>query len=191
MQAAVHAGPGSGRPAQSCRHAGVTRLPEIWGAHGWERRARWRMVLQEPAAAAGGAGTRARGRANTLPEGGRTKTSTEHRVLARHRQRPLRAIREDDAAWSPLHAQEPSKYCLSTGAWSSVPRCNNICGETRCCPRRRRRAVAYLGDDITDEDAFRAVRLGESAYSCGPSCETAADLWIPAEELLASCALGA
>ncbi|MFH1374191.1 MAG: trehalose-phosphatase [bacterium] len=46
-------------------------------------------------------------------------------------------------------------------------------------------ALAYLGDDITDEDAFRALRgLGLSVLVRPERRETAADLWIkPPEEL--------
>ena len=47
-------------------------------------------------------------------------------------------------------------------------------------------AVAYLGDDITDEDAFRAVKPRGLGVLVRPELrETAADIWIrPPDELL-------
>ena len=47
-------------------------------------------------------------------------------------------------------------------------------------------AIAYLGDDITDEDAFRAVKNRGLGVLVRPQFrETAADLWIrPPEELV-------
>jgi trehalose-6-phosphatase len=47
--------------------------------------------------------------------------------------------------------------------------------------------VAYLGDDITDEDAFQLVKAQGLAVLVRPEFrETAADLWIkPPQELLA------
>jgi trehalose-phosphatase len=46
--------------------------------------------------------------------------------------------------------------------------------------------LAYLGDDLTDEDAFRALRgRGLSVLVRDSRRETAADLWVkPPQELL-------
>ena len=48
-------------------------------------------------------------------------------------------------------------------------------------------AVAYLGDDMTDEDAFQAVKARGLAVLVRPQFRpTAADVWLrPPEELVA------
>jgi trehalose-6-phosphatase len=48
-------------------------------------------------------------------------------------------------------------------------------------------AIAYLGDDITDEDAFRAVKVrGLGILVRTEFRETAADVWLRPPEELAS-----
>ena len=47
-------------------------------------------------------------------------------------------------------------------------------------------AIAYLGDDVTDEDAFRAVKMRGIGVLVRPEFrETVADVWLrPPDELV-------
>ena len=180
----------SGRPAQELPPLlALTRLPEIWGAHGWERLLPdGSLVRQEPAAAAREA--LARGR-DTLPAG--AKIEDKHASIAVHWRglpAPTAASLYEQTmqAWSPLvHAGAVEVLPFDGGLELRAIGCNKqyavkaVLSETAAGS-----AVAYLGDDITDEDAFRAVRLRGLGVLVRPELrETAADVWIrPPDELL-------
>lgn len=100
----------SGRPAEELPPLlALTRLPEIWGAHGWERLLPdGSLVRQEPAAAAREA--LARGR-DTLPAG--AKIEDKHASIAVH--------------WRGLPAPTAASLCEQTmQAWSPLVRAGAV-----------------------------------------------------------------
>ena len=184
----------SGRPAEALPPLlPLTRLPEIWGAHGWERLLPdGRLLVEEPDEAALEALAHAfRITRETLPAG--VRLEQKRSSLAMH-WRGLSAQSAADiharafAAWSPLvleHALEILPFAggleLRAHGRNKQYAVQAVLSET---PQGS--AVAYLGDDITDEDAFRAVKPRGLAVLVRPEFrETAADVWIhPPDELL-------
>lgn len=170
------------------------RRPEIWGAHGWERvTPQGATYMQEPQAAVQEALAQAESAAAAISVAG-TRLERKPASLAFHwRGTPdsaVGALRERvSSAWKPL---------ADGGLLELMPFDGGL--ELRACGTNKQHAVkavlsetppdsavAYLGDDITDEDAFRAVKAQGLAVLVRPEYrETAADLWIkPPQELLA------
>lgn len=172
----------------------LRRRPEIWGSHGWER------LLPD------GRGSRVRPddlarrrldegerRARGLVRAG-VRIETKPASVAFHWRgtSALAAARIRGALlrkWEPLAAE---------GGLELLPFDGGVELRVRGCDKQRAveavlsetpadGAVAYLGDDLTDEDAFRAVKGRGLAVLVRPECrETAADLWLrPPQELLA------
>jgi trehalose 6-phosphate phosphatase len=167
---------------------------EIWGAHGWERRdADGSTQVQEPAedvrealalAEAGVAEVRWAGaRLERKP----ASLAVHWRGLPVLTAAKVRAGL--DNAWQPL---------VEKGMLEPLPFDGGL--ELRARGTNKQHAVkavlsgtspdaatAYLGDDVTDEDAFRAVKKqGLAVLVRAEYRETAADLWIrPPRELLA------
>jgi trehalose 6-phosphate phosphatase len=172
----------------------LRRRPELWGAHGWER------VLPD------GRSERKRptgGVRRQLREGARRALGLAHagaRVEAkpasvaihwRGASAPATAeIRQAvPQLWAPLAAEGSLEMLSFDGGMELRVRGHNkrdavqaVLSET---PDKA--AVAYLGDDITDEDAFSAVKPRGLAVLVRPELrETAADAWIrPPGELIA------
>jgi len=171
----------------------LDRHPEIWGGHGWERLtpdgelkmaapdAALRAAL-ETAAQAVGASTRLGARLEHKPAS----------VALHWRGLPALAVARIEAqardAWSRCAAGELDLLAFDGGLELRATSCNkqhavkSVLSETADDA-----AIAYLGDDTTDEDAFVAVKpRGVAVLVRAELRETAADLWIrPPRELLA------
>jgi trehalose-phosphatase len=94
------------------------------------------------------------------------------------------------AIWEPIAAQGAPVEVLSFdgGIELRATGCNKqYAVKTVLSQTGEHSAVAYLGDDMTDEDAFRAVKARGLAVLVRPQFRaTAADVWLrPPEELVA------
>lgn len=185
----------SGRPADEVPPLlALSAQPEIWGAHGRERlMPDGRRFVHTPdrevldALHAAEAALRA-----VMPPGARLEKKLAS--LALH----WRGLPEDvadqlalDAArvWEP-HVRGAALELLSfdgglelrAAGWNKQHAVEAILTEVADDA-----AVAYLGDDLTDEDAFRAVRPRGLAVLVRPQLrDTAADLWLePPADLVA------
>jgi trehalose 6-phosphate phosphatase len=185
----------SGRPADEVpRLLGMAeQRPEIWGSHGWERLySDGRRVVEEPAAEA----RRALAAAVTAVEAVMPRDSRlEHKLasIALHWRGVPPEAAEDlkrgvANVWTPIAAAGAVEMLPFDGGLElRTVGCNKqyavkaILSETaeNC-------AIAYLGDDITDEDAFRAVKTRGVGVLVRPQFrETGADVWIqPPHELV-------
>jgi trehalose 6-phosphate phosphatase len=172
----------------------LKRQPEVWGAHGWQRLLPDGQRLDcEP-----GAETHAR-----LSEAARiaqdcgcdvTRLEFKPASVALHwRGLPaLKVARLRDRvseAWRALASDERLELMgfdggleLRAPAFTKGHAVRTVLAETA-----EPGAVAYLGDDVTDEDAFTAVKpYGLAVLVRRELRETAADLWIrPPRELIA------
>jgi len=170
----------------------LERHPEIWGGHGWERLLpdgrllshaadpALRRALDEAAAAVG----------ELLRTGARLERKPAS-VALHWRGLPALAIAKVETrareAWTPRAGGELDLLTFDGGLELRAGGCNkqhavkSVLSETG-----NDSAIAYLGDDVTDEDAFEAVKPRGIAVLVRPEIrETAADLWIrPPRELL-------
>jgi trehalose-phosphatase len=172
----------------------LRRRPELWGAHGWERLLPdGRADSARPAPDARRQLREGARRARRLAHAGARVESKPASVAVHWRGTPPPAAVEIREAvpqmWGPL---------ATGGAVELLP---FECGaELRARGRNKghavkavlsetpgEAAVAYLGDDVTDEDAFSAVKPRGLAVLVRPELrETTADAWIrPPGELLA------
>lgn len=183
----------SGRPvAELLPLLGLEPLPEIWGAHGWERRLPdgalevsepdpdTREVLDKAYTAVVAEGLESQSERKIA------SVAVHWRGLDDDRREELR--RRVLRLWTPvaegsgLVIQEfDGGIELRVPGRSKADAVNTVLAETGPDP-----AAAYLGDDATDEDAFRAIQgkgigiLVRSEYR-----PTAASAWLrPPEELL-------
>jgi trehalose 6-phosphate phosphatase len=169
------------------------RPPEIWGAHGWERISpKGEMWAQEPDEAAREALVRAHDLAERCRTAG-TRLERKPASVAVH----WRGAPESDV--EPLKKRLADAWApLTDGVLEVLPFDGGL--ELRARGTNKQHAVkavlsetapgspvAYLGDDITDEDAFQIVKAQGLAVLVRPEFrETAADVWIkPPQELLA------
>jgi trehalose-phosphatase len=185
----------SGRPAGELPPLlAIEPLPEIWGSHGWERlMPDGRHVMEQPAAEARAALERA-GEAvqAVMPAGSRLERKLAS--VALH----WRGLPEDDAerlqtqaraTWEPIAARAALELLAFDGGIElRATGCNKqYAVKTVLSQTGERSAVAYLGDDMTDEDAFHAVKTRGLAVLVRPQFRpTAADVWLrPPGELVA------
>jgi trehalose-phosphatase len=186
----------SGRPAAELPPLlRIDPLPEIWGSHGWERLTPdGQHMTETPAAEVLSAMERAEQAVQAvMPAGSRLERKLAS--LALH----WRGVQEHDAArlemqaraiWEPIAASGGVLEVLSFdgGIELRAAACNKQYAVKAVLSQTGEdSAVAFLGDDITDEDAFRAVKPRGLAVLVRPQFRpTAADVWLrPPEELVA------
>lgn len=172
----------------------LKRQPEIWGGHGWERLLPdGALAVREPADEVRRTLRQASDFARELARDGGRLECKPASVALHWRGLPALAvakIRERAlSAWSPLvRGNDVELLSFDGGIELRAHGCNKqhavkaILSETAGDS-----AVAYLGDDITDEDAFAAVKARGIAVLVRPQYrDTLADIWIrPPRELLA------
>lgn len=184
----------SGRPAAELPPLlALTQRPEIWGSHGWERLQpdgtlrleqpsdAERAVLDEASAAVGAAAAH-----GARVERKSASVAVHWRGLAPDAVAVCRDAAT--AAWRPYAEGKPLELLLFDGGLElRSPGCNKqhavkaVLSET---PQNA--AIAFLGDDITDEDAFRAIRpRGLAVLVRDEFRPTDADVWLrPPQELI-------
>jgi trehalose-phosphatase len=181
----------SGRPAREVRELlGLDPVPEVWGTHGWERALPGREPprVDLPEEARRGLDEAARAEAAGKGPG---RLERKPAALALHvrgldagaAERTLSGAR---SAWEPLatrHGLELREF--DGGLELRVPgrdkgeAVRTVLSEARGSSPAGDVGAAYLGDDETDEDAFRAMRGRGAAILVRPRLrETAADAWI-------------
>ena len=181
----------SGRSATDLVRLLAPLRPEIWGSHGLERLepdGRYEAPAMTPDAFEAVAAERE----HFASQGWSQLLEPKPFGIALHRRGSppavfARAEREARRRWGLLAARglRPVEF---DGGLELRP----IAGDKSLAVRRMlatasaRAAAAYLGDDLTDEDAFRVVRgRGIAVLVRKTLRETAADLWIrPPAELL-------
>jgi trehalose 6-phosphate phosphatase len=166
---------------------GMRRPPEIWGSHGWERRladgARVRLPVDELGLD--------QARAWAAREGLESRCERKPACLAIHWRDladPAELRRRVFGAWEPLaraHRMELRDFDGGIELRARGRDKGDAVSET-LQDEPSGAAAAYLGDDATDEDAFRAIDGRGLAVLVRPEPRpTLAHLWIsPPEELL-------
>jgi trehalose-phosphatase len=184
----------SGRPARELPPLlGLEERPEIWGAHGWERLAPdGKLEVLEPTPAEREALAAAEAAAReAIARGARLERKLAS--IALH----WRGLPEAEARSCAMAARDAWKEIVASGALALLdfdgglelraPGCNKqhaVKAVLAGTPADA--AVAYLGDDVTDEDAFRAIKArGVSVLVRREFRPTAADVWLqPPHELM-------
>jgi trehalose 6-phosphate phosphatase len=171
---------------------GLARRPEIWGSHGWERL--MPDGAREPPALAPQA---AQGLAEALAmaEGHGLAQRLEHKPagLALHwRGMDTAAVQAllawAEECWTPLARRSGLvAQIFDGGVELRAPGRDKGHAVRTVLDEVGPSAAAYLGDDLTDEDAFQAIQgRGMGALVRAQPRPTAADLWLqPPDELLA------
>jgi trehalose 6-phosphate phosphatase len=168
--------------------------PEIWGVHGWERMLpNGEIVEEQPEPRQQAALEQAFALARDIAPG-ETRIERKPASVAVHWRGlspgPAEHIQSRlPSAWQPFTLQEklellPFDHGLELRA---TGRNKHHAVKVVLSRTAADAAVAYLGDDITDEDAFEAVKARGIAVLVRPEIrETQADVWLrPPEELLA------
>lgn len=167
--------------------------PEIWGAHGWERALPSGEVrVEEPDAAVREALELAHACAARLQGEGARIERKPASVALHWRGMPAPAVarlRERlSSAWNGITEEGVLELLPFDGGLELRARGTNKQRAVKVVLSETAPAIplAYLGDDVTDEDAFHAVKAQGLAVLVRPEFrETAADLWIrPPDELL-------
>ncbi|HSA23317.1 MAG TPA: trehalose-phosphatase, partial [Myxococcota bacterium] len=183
----------TGRPADQCERLLAVRFPlEIWGCHGGERRlpdgSAWRHELSALQAVGLLRATAIKQAVQAL--GGRLEIK-RLAVAAHHRGCPAQAVHAIRALvrgdWQALARQfDLSVVEFDGGLELRLPGLGKAHAvEVMLAEAPTALPIAFLGDDETDEDGFRAVRGRGLGVLVRPELRpTAADLWIqPPEEL--------
>jgi trehalose 6-phosphate phosphatase len=171
---------------------GIEPLPELWGSHGWERRLPDGRLVMAPIGNEASEGMAAA--ALAAVECGLEQALEQKPVgLALHWRglapRTVQALREEiGQAWSAIVLRyglrvEP----FDGGLELRVPgHSKGTAARTLLDELAPDTALAYLGDDLTDEDAFHVIGSRGLRILARPERRpSAADLWLrPPEELL-------
>jgi trehalose 6-phosphate phosphatase len=182
------------RAAEVAALLSLQRSPEIWGAHGWERMSADGVVsVQETAEEM----RRALSSAEIAAEGFRragARIECKPASVALH-WRGLPAIKiarlreQVQSAWQPLIAGGLLELMAFDGGLELRARGTNKehAVRTVLAESGAECVAVYFGDDVTDEDAFRAIKgRGLAVLVRSTLRETLADLWLrPPRELIA------
>lgn len=172
----------------------LRRSPEIWGAHGWERMFADGVVgVQEPAEEVRRALSLAEAAAEEFRRAGARIECKPASVALHWRGLPaikIARLREQvKSAWEPFAAGDALELIAFDGGLELRARGTNKEHAVRTVLSESGAAcvAAYFGDDITDEDAFRAIKGHGLGVLVRPELrETLADLWLrPPRELIA------
>jgi trehalose 6-phosphate phosphatase len=171
----------------------ISGLIEVWGVHGWERLLPGKeLSSQEPTAEI----RLALAEAHTLVEGLRRSGARIERKpasIAFHWRGLQDAAVENlhdqvRAAWRPFAESAMLEWLpFDGGVELRAPGANKRYAVSSVLSETSEDSVAaYLGDDLTDEDAFRAMKgRGLSVLVRPERRDTEADVWIrPPDELL-------
>lgn len=186
----------SGRAVDDLRPLlGIEPAPEIWGTHGWERyRPGEGTTLAEPGEEARGRLEEGRRAALDLADPGAVEVkpvSVAVHVRGRPADEAERLLDRVQRAWSPLVDDGTLEvHSFDGGLELRVPgRDKGTAVDGILAGTPDGTACAYLGDDLTDEDAFGAVLRhgGLPVLARGePRPDTRAVAWLrPPDELLA------
>jgi trehalose 6-phosphate phosphatase len=175
----------SGRRLEDLR-APLALLPhtEVWASHGWERAQGGRVARRIPAIEAREQLALAASAGRGVMRPGMRMEIKVASVALHWRGLPLAAIQSTrsavDSAWQPLVGDELTMLPFDCGIeirargrdkGDAVREVLSTCGAGAVC--------AYLGDDCTDEDAFKAIRnRGLPVLVRGEHRRTHADLWL-------------
>lgn len=183
----------SGRPADEVPPLlGLKPHPEIWGSHGRERLSTdgQRTVQTPDPAACSGLANAVGVLDGTLPEGSRLEIklaslALHWRALPENAARKLR--KDVMRRWQSIAAHNSLEILdfdggleIRASGWDKRHAVEAVLSETPA-----HSAVAYLGDDMTDEDAFSAIKArGVGILVRAQLRETAADAWLEPGELV-------
>jgi trehalose-phosphatase len=171
---------------------GLDARPEVWGSHGWERcHPDGRCETYRPDERALQALAQADHWTESLVALG-ARLEPKPAALAIHWrglepetvQRIRGAILEHRARHARDHGLEALDF--DGGIELRAPGRNKADAVNAIAAESGDALIAYLGDDVTDDDAFRALRPGDLGVLVRPDFRpTAASLWLkPPEELL-------
>jgi trehalose 6-phosphate phosphatase len=172
----------------------LQHLPEVWGAHGWERMSDDGVVrVQETAEEMRQALSSAEASAEKFRGAGARIEGKPASVALHWRGLPaikIARLREQvQSAWQPFAADGSLELIAFDGGLELRAHGTNKAHAVRTVLAESSAAcvAAYLGDDITDEDAFRAIKgRGLGVLVRAQPRETLADLWLrPPRELIA------
>jgi trehalose 6-phosphate phosphatase len=185
----------SGRPADEVPPLlSLSWQPEIWGSHGWERLLPdgSRTVTQAAPHAARALEAGVAAVADLMRDGARLERKLASIALHWRGLPPAAAAelrRRAASAWAPLAPTGRVELLAFDGGLElrAVGCSKQSAVEAVLSESAPDSAVAYLGDDMTDEDAFRALkRRGVGVLVRTELRETAADVWLkPPHELVA------
>lgn len=184
----------SGRPVEDVvALAGLDHTVEVWGTHGWEHlRGDGTYVPPDLPAAVKEVLTRA---ASVITQeiGAPERCEQKPASVAFHvrevsEERANRETQQVKALWTSLVDEQPLAIEPFDGGIELRVEGQDK-GDAVCSiltETSKQEVVAYLGDDLTDEDAFEALEGGGLRVLVRPEFrETAADVWlVPPEELL-------
>lgn len=171
---------------------GLESTPEIWGAHGWERLIPAGVVERfslpvELHRALDEAETRCRGlAADSQIERKAASVAVHWRGLARDEQGRIESAARE--AWEPLADGQPGLELQEFNGGLELRAVGRDKGTiVELLLEEGADCVAYLGDDLTDEDAFAALKgRGLTVLVRPEQRASAAELWLqPPEELFA------
>jgi trehalose 6-phosphate phosphatase len=184
----------SGRPARDLVPLlPLTRRPEIWGSHGWERLLpSGELESEQPSPAQEQALAKAVNAVEVMTRLGARLERKPASVALHWRGLPALATArlqsEVPAAWADSAGQDLEILPFDGGLELRATGCNKQHAVKRVLSETPAdSAVAFLGDDITDEDAFAAVKpRGIGVLVRQQFRPTSADVWLrPPRELLA------